>query len=81
MLIPSETEAVCICWPDPDSLPMFYLLGLIPEASTKVAQDEDTGDVEAGLCRGFHWGEGVCTLISRSVRMSEKWIPSVLLAP
>lgn len=53
MLFPSEAEAIGICWPDPDSLPMFYLLGLIPEASTEVAQDEDAGDVEAGLCRVF----------------------------
>lgn len=54
--IPSEAEAIPICWPDPESLHMFCLLGLIPEASSKVAELGDTGEV-GGLSRGFYWGD------------------------
>lgn len=45
MLIPSEAEVISICWPDPESPHMFYLPGLIPEASAKVAEHGDTGEL------------------------------------
>lgn len=53
VLIPFQAEAICICWPDPESLQMLCLLRLIPEASAKVAEVEDTGDV--CVCM---WGGG-----------------------
>lgn len=73
VLIPSVAQVTPICWPDPEFLHMFYLPGLIPEASAKVAEHGDTGEVgraPQGVFTGG--GGGICTLNSRSAGISEK---------
>ena len=71
-----------MCWPDSVPLDRFCLLGLISGTSAKAADYESTGKVvqaQGGMC--FFGGGDVCSLNSRSMRMSGKWVPSGDMPP
>lgn len=65
-----------ICWPDSEPLDRFCLLGLISETSAQVADYESILKVVRTQGAFFFWWGDVCSLNSRSMRMSGKWIPS-----
>ena len=77
-----------MCWPDSVPLDRFCLLGLISGTSAKAAAYESTGKVvqaQGGMfvfVGFFFFGGGdVCSLNSRSMRMSGKWVPSGYMTP